>query len=392
MKKKYLLYIDILGFSDLVKKKPEEVRRLYKIIEELNCHRHDQFKVIVFSDTILIYNLEDAVWERDCSYVVMFLIEFAQNLFYSLAGKKIFFRSVLVFGEFEHAHPRNIERFFGNALVKAYQDEKQISCFGLFIDKKCQEYNKIFDTLPYNKEYRFVYINQVLKQLEEGYYGPLPVSGSMLSMTDSEWHIAKDIQYFRDVNQTLLKHKDPRVKEKCERTLKFYKKKFPRILKQLENNKFSFESISNDLDWRPAINGMKDGYRGQMVPPPTVEGLIDIFEAARKAGKEAARNECLKRFGAENPTHSQLILPCGGAFIILDVKGQNKLGRFLLENCNSLNRVSCDTDYKKRGLSVSIYDMHDRQEKVISEAAAEAALKVLKSRLHIEGWIESYFS
>lgn len=78
MNKKYLLYIDFLGFSHLVKEKPEEVRRLYYLIEDLHCHRHDDFKVIVFSDTLLIYNLTDPVSDHDHNYIVMFLIEYSQ--------------------------------------------------------------------------------------------------------------------------------------------------------------------------------------------------------------------------------------------------------------------------------------------------------------------------
>jgi hypothetical protein len=37
---------------------------------------------------------------------------------------------------------------------------------------------------------------------------------------------------------------------------------------------------------------------------------------------------------------------------------------------------------------VNIYDMHGRQEKVVDEAAAEAALSVLRSRLRVDGWVE----
>ena len=56
MQKKYLLYIDILGFANLVSKKPKEVKKIYEVVNELNVHRQSEFKAIIFSDTILIYN------------------------------------------------------------------------------------------------------------------------------------------------------------------------------------------------------------------------------------------------------------------------------------------------------------------------------------------------
>lgn len=41
--KKYLLYIDILGFKDLVADKPRKIEMLYGIIDSLNVHAHHAF-------------------------------------------------------------------------------------------------------------------------------------------------------------------------------------------------------------------------------------------------------------------------------------------------------------------------------------------------------------
>lgn len=125
MEERYLLYIDILGFSDFVNKSPHSVRRIYKIIEGLNCHKHSDFKVIVFSDTILVYNKFESPGPSYDQFIVMYLIEFAQNLLYSFIGKGFYFRAVIEYGEFEHSQPNNVERFFGKALVKAYLNEKK---------------------------------------------------------------------------------------------------------------------------------------------------------------------------------------------------------------------------------------------------------------------------
>jgi hypothetical protein len=48
---RFLLYIGILGFSDMNQNDPREVARSYSILNKLNAHKDDDFKTIVFSDT-----------------------------------------------------------------------------------------------------------------------------------------------------------------------------------------------------------------------------------------------------------------------------------------------------------------------------------------------------
>jgi hypothetical protein len=84
----YLLYIDILGFSELVLKKGR-IEDLYDQIDTLNSHEHTAFKTLAFSDTILIYNTVE--WGRH--YLVMYLCEFAQDLFYRLVSRDLHFRA-----------------------------------------------------------------------------------------------------------------------------------------------------------------------------------------------------------------------------------------------------------------------------------------------------------
>ena len=54
----------------------------------------------------------------------MFLIEFAEDLFYRLADINIFFRGFLVEGDFEYDKGKNILMYYGKALLKAYDSEK----------------------------------------------------------------------------------------------------------------------------------------------------------------------------------------------------------------------------------------------------------------------------
>jgi hypothetical protein len=100
---RYSLYIDILGFADLVLDEPERVKDLYEIISTLNVHRHESFGTIVFSDTILVYpKIERNIGRQTDAYFVMYLCEFAQDLLYRLANRNIWFRAILTQGKVTH--------------------------------------------------------------------------------------------------------------------------------------------------------------------------------------------------------------------------------------------------------------------------------------------------
>jgi hypothetical protein len=102
MKDKFLLYIDILGFSELVQKNPEKLEKFNNIVNKLNVHKHDAFQTIIFSDTILVYNKVDAQSLNDKKYIVMYMIEFVQDLIFKGISIDLNFRAVLTFGEFVH--------------------------------------------------------------------------------------------------------------------------------------------------------------------------------------------------------------------------------------------------------------------------------------------------
>lgn len=59
MAERFFLYIDILGFKELINDK-SAVTELYQIIDSLNVHGDGDFTCIVFSDTIVVYASE--VW------------------------------------------------------------------------------------------------------------------------------------------------------------------------------------------------------------------------------------------------------------------------------------------------------------------------------------------
>ncbi len=170
---KYILYIDILGFSQMVKKNSSIVDDLYNVIASLNVHSHHSFKTIIFSDTILVYNMDESKSDHDRRYLVMYLCEFVQDLQYRLVGRNIFFRAIIKYGEFIHYEINQVPCFYGRALIDTYTMEKEIQCTGLFINNDCNKYNNIFKTAKFNENLSFVYLTQGLEQLEYFFGGSM---------------------------------------------------------------------------------------------------------------------------------------------------------------------------------------------------------------------------
>lgn len=79
---KAFLYIDILGFKNLVTSNTDKVESIFKIIDSLHVHKDIAFQTIVFSDTILVFNKDN---RYPLHFYVTYLIEYAQQLFYRLS-------------------------------------------------------------------------------------------------------------------------------------------------------------------------------------------------------------------------------------------------------------------------------------------------------------------
>ena len=132
---RYLLFLDILGFSALVEdKSPEEV---YEVIdsalhsfsrwEELN----QLFKTIYFSDTFLFYQKPKGY--GDWAFLDVYGI--GAMLLSALLAQGIPARGSIVFGEFDvKADSKNEHQlYFGKALVEAYKTEKIEQWIGITI-------------------------------------------------------------------------------------------------------------------------------------------------------------------------------------------------------------------------------------------------------------------
>lgn len=389
MQKKYLLYIDILGFSELVKHNIGRVRRLYHIIDNLNAHRHNEFKTLVFSDTILIYNIHDPLRSNDHQYTVMYLIEFVQNLLNECAGKNYYFRAILSYGEFEHFSGNNVDRIFGKALVDAYTAEKSINCTGLFIDKTCQKYNVVFPIKIFSPYLSFVYMNQALDYFYNGHLGQWPIDGELMRNSDFQWQLAKDVQYLKDVYTLMNNHPVKRVREKMAATWMFYESRYEVLLTELKSKNFSLSVLSENFNWRPAQQRVKCGYKGFGVEPPTAEDFIALIEEARYKGSVAAKEALIQLYGDTDPENKRFA-PCGGSSIYLDVDARSKIGRFILRESELIPHLSV-RNWRGEGISINILDTHYRQERVVDEAASKVILEILCDKLGVDGYVHNYY-
>lgn len=182
---KYLLYIDILGFTEMVQTRPETIPKLYHIIASANVQKHGDFEVIVFSDTILVYNRYPPRSPNDKMWTVMFLCEFCQDLFYRLSTLDVFFRAVILDGDFQHYTLGSSTCFFGTGLIDAYLREKGIKAVGTFIHARCLKHSNIFDTVEHRDDFSFVILTKQLADLLQKCDNHFPIPPILLETVDN---------------------------------------------------------------------------------------------------------------------------------------------------------------------------------------------------------------
>lgn len=249
---KYLLYIDILGFSDMVKKDYRKITKLFDYINNLNVHRHDAFQTIVFSDTILIFNKDTPISDHDHEYLVMFACEFVQDLMCQSADLEIQFRAILTYGEFFYEHLSNIEAYYGKALVSSYHKENNINGIGLFIDKNILQYNTIFKTTPFDSDLHFVFLMQSMEALYKfDYEVPIP----RINIEDELvcYNIEWESKILKTIKKNIDIQTDSKIRGKYLQTYYLYKRRYQKIIDILEENDFDYKALSPDADWKNAV-------------------------------------------------------------------------------------------------------------------------------------------
>lgn len=254
MKFRHLLYIDILGFSDLAINGSPRIDDLYEVITSLNALKDSGFGAIVFSDTILIYNMDwpDTSSSRQC--MVMYLCEFAQDLQHRLTKRNILFRAVLVKGEFTHYELNSIPCFYGPALIEAYNAEKNIKAIGLFMHNSIVADSNIFKTRPFNNEFHFVYITQGLHNAEYYSGGRFPIDKRSLEDSSLIYQLVPEIIHLRQIFYGIKTHTIPSVQIKYKNTWDMFLQEYPNTTTFLSNNNFSWLAMCPSGSWVKAIN------------------------------------------------------------------------------------------------------------------------------------------
>jgi hypothetical protein len=247
---KYLLYIDILGFADLVKTDYDKIRLLFKKIDELNVHRHNAFQTIVFSDTILILNKETPRNTFEHEYLVMYACEFAQDLMFRCIDLEIQFRAILTYGEFFYEKLENIEAYHGKALVNAYYKEKDINSLGLFIDKSILQYNKFFKTTQFDKDLNFVFLTQNLERLCHFYDAShLPLDPFLIDQACEFPYLKDEVKILATLKKNIDTQIDSKVRGKYLQAYYFYQQRYKVFIDQLEKSDFDYKIVSPTADW-----------------------------------------------------------------------------------------------------------------------------------------------
>ena len=249
---KYLLYIDILGFSKLVGEGRSKVEMIYGILNSLNVHLHGDFTTIVFSDTVLIYNKKDPVSESEHQYLIMYLIEFAEDLHHRLIGQDIYFRAILRRGEFIHYELEHLDAFFGHALIESYLSEKEIPSLGLFIDDECNKYNRFMKTRRFGKDLSFVFLCRNVVSMVKQYGKCLPLNNDvayMLRVADELPYLAWDLKFLEDVYRNMRSQENPLVRLKYLTAWDFYDQEAREVLQYIIASDFSIDALCPTFDF-----------------------------------------------------------------------------------------------------------------------------------------------
>lgn len=258
--KKYLLYIDLLGFEQLVRSDPARVDDLYRIVASLNVHDHWGFSVVGFSDTILIHNAFTPSTAHEHHYVVMYSCEFAQDLMRRLAGRSAFFRAVLVYGEFEHYLLNEQPYYYGSALVDAYRSEKAFKVTGLLMDDACASHCDIFSFSKFAEGWNYVFLTQGLDSYEDTWQGMTPLDMTVLDECGEARAIGLDLETLHSLFIAARDHPDPGVRMKHENTLALHRMRYPRVFAALEKHEFRMEYVNRAFDWSSVRTQLEESY------------------------------------------------------------------------------------------------------------------------------------
>lgn len=238
------LYIDILGFSEMVQKQPCKIEKIFQIIDRLSVYKHYAFETIVFSDTILVFNKK---YNAPNHYYVTYLIEFAQQLFYKLLSIDVYFKGLITYGEFNFKSMNNIQAYWGEALIETYNDANLLQGLGLFVNKKLSVDIVTFDKLDnIDSKYDYILLCQSYINLYKSTKGKLPIEIEILYETDEYNQIDEDMSFFREIRYVKDNCTVHKITNKYLVVYMWYKNYTYPLFKQLEDGNFSPSVLNAD--------------------------------------------------------------------------------------------------------------------------------------------------
>lgn len=246
MENTLFMYLDFLGFTELIKDK-SRVIELFSIIDDLHAHKDPNYKVIVFSDTMLIYNSINPKNDWYKKIELMYLIEFAQDLLLRLIEKNIYFKAVITEGEFTFKKLNNIEAYFGQALVETYKAEENLKGTGLYIDSKLRLFNSFFDFVDCGDGYDYVLLTNQLAGIKE-YTDILPIPVELITQQGLEFGVFQECQFLKKVHELMTNHPVDKIKDKYIFTWLMYSRFHSRIMNALADSGFNMKVLV-DMDW-----------------------------------------------------------------------------------------------------------------------------------------------
>lgn len=274
MRNRFLLYIDLLGFTNLVQKGKGILPGLFHALDRSNIHTHPgSFGVIQFSDTIIVYNEIEANLHDDKKQCVMFLCEFAQEIQLRLLGCNTFIRAVITYGQFEdtgsipNSEYRNIRAFWGESIISAFRTEKAIQAVGLFVNEDIEPFlmRDLFEPHLFDTHNQIWFVDTA-KMLRHQFFEGSDFSYAKLNVESSgtEHLLAYDLFYLR----CLYAHSHdldlpPQVRTKYLNTWEIYRQKHTGLCCALEDSGFDFDSVL-DMNLKPYLDviGTSEGYFG----------------------------------------------------------------------------------------------------------------------------------
>lgn len=263
MRTTIFLYLDILGFRDLMQR-PERVDWLFQRLDAARIHSDSNYHATVFSDTLIAYNRRELQSAEAKSIEVIFLIELVQQFTSLIVGSGIFYKAVVTEGNFSYTKLRNIEAYYGDALLGAYDNESKINATGLYLDKSLRQYNQIFRWREYSDTLDFVYFTQRLSEIEgwtrDCTNGNLSMKGATLPLDltligeydELGIRVIEEVEHLREVFTAMNEHPKDSVRRKYSNTWIFYQKQYPAVTGALTASNFDPASLVR-FEWATVI-------------------------------------------------------------------------------------------------------------------------------------------